>query len=258
VNRFDDRNLKAIRIKVDADQKKVIAFQPDMIRLPRGLRVVAISPPSAQIHVQQLVERKVPVTPRVVGEVSKGYALKGSPKVAPTTVLLRGPKGSLEQLARGGLALAELDLTNAEGTVKRTLSVVSPLPEHVEALTSLKVKVSQDVVALRGEMALSEVALVTFGFKEPNYTPVLELSSVGVWLKGPLPVMNKLDPKNLSLMLDLTKITKRTLMQTASVVVQVGPDEVKGLPPGVTATKVVPPRITVKFIKKDQNVAPPP
>jgi len=96
------------------------------------------------------------------------------------------------------------------------------------------------------------------GFKEPNHTPQLDTPEVGVWLKGPLPVLNKLDAKKLSLMLDLSKVVRRGVGVPATVVREVGPGDVKGLPSGVTANKVVPPRLTVRLLKRDQVVAPSP
>ncbi len=256
VNRFDDRQLKPLRLKVEGGKKQSISFQPEMFKVPRGLRVAAISPPTAEIRVEKLVERKVPVTVRVVGEPAKGYALKGKPEMSPSSVLLRGPKGALERLLRSGLALSPLDVTNAEGPLEQTLEVVTLLPDFTEALTSNRIKVRQDIVAQSGEKALSEVPVEPFGFKETRFTPRLDAPEVGVWLKGPLPVLEDLDPKKLSLMLDLGDVGRRGVIPQ-SVVKEVAPKDVKGLPAGVTAHKVVPSRITVRLIRPEPRPRPP-
>ncbi len=251
VNRFDDRDLKPIKINVEATKKELVAFTPDMIRLPHGLRVVAISPPTAEIKVDRLVERKVPLTPRVVGEVAKGYSLQGRAVTAPATVLLRGPKGVLDRLTRSGLSLSPVDVTNAEGTVVRKVDVVSSLPEHVKALTSLKVIVRQDVVALSGRRTLPDVAVELYGVKWSGYTPLLEFPSVTVALKGPRPVLDRIDPKLLRLVLDFTKESKRMPLPPASMTKEAKASDVKGLPTGAVVQFVRPKKIPVKFVRKE-------
>lgn len=258
VNRFDDQALPALKIKVEPGKKQVIAFQPDMISLPRGLRVVAISPPSAEVHVERLVERRVPLRPRLVGEPAQGYALRGKPSLTPETVLLSGPEEALDKLVASGLEIALVDVTNAEQPVEVTREVTTPLPEHGRALTALQVRVKQDIVALRGEKALAEVPVVPQGWKDPNLIPTLDIPVVGVWLEGPLPLLNKLEAKDLSLVVELSKEAGKPGSAAARVVVAVGPKDVKGLPKGVVATKVMPPRILLTFTRKDQVLAPPP
>ncbi len=250
VNRFDDREIKAIKINVEATKKEVIAFSPDMIRLPKGLRVVAISPPTAEIKVDRLVERKVPLTPRVVGEVAKGYALQGRAVTAPATVLLRGPKTLLDKLTKSGLSLSPVDVTNAEGSIVRTVDVVSSLPTHVTALTSLKVMVRQEVVALEGQRTLPDVAVVIYGMKWTSYTPMLEFPSVTVALKGPRPVLARIDPKLLHLVLDFSKEGKKMAMPPGALTKDVKPADVKGLPVGVVVQFVRPQKVPVKFVRK--------
>lgn len=254
VNRFDDRELKAIKINVEASKKEVIAFTPDMIRLPKGLRVVAISPPTAEIKVDRLVERKVPLTPRVVGEVAKGYALQGRAVTAPATVLVRGPKTLLDKLAKSGLSLSPVDVTNAEGSIVRKVDVVSSLPEHVTALTSLKVMVRQEVVALEGKRTLPDVAVEIYGMKWAAYTPLLEFPSVAVALKGPRPVLSRIDPKLLRLVLDFSKEGRKMALPPASLTKDAKPGDVKGLPVGVVVQFVRPKKVPVKFVRKEPTV----
>lgn len=259
VNRFDDRSIPPVKVKVEAIKKELLSFTPDMIRVPPGLQVVAISPPTAEIRVERLVERKVPLTPRVVGEVAQGYALRGRAVTAPATVLLRGPKSVLDRLAKTGLSLSPVDVTNAEGSIVRKVDVVSSLPDYVKALTSLKVMVRQEVVALEGKRTLPDVPVVTFGIKWPNFTPVLEFASVTVQLKGPRPVLAGIDPKQMvSLVLDLSAESKGSALPPASLTKSVGPADVKGLPPGVLVEFVRPQRVIVKFVKKQVVIAPPP
>lgn len=258
VNRFDERELKAIKINVEASKKEVISFTPDMIRVPKGLRVVAISPPTAEIRVDRLVERKVPLTPRVVGEAAKGYSLQGRAVTAPATVLLRGPKAVLDKLAKSGLSLSPVDVTNAEGSIVRKVDVVSSLPDNVTALTSLKVMVRQEVVALSGKRTLPDVAVEIYGMKWTAYTPLLEFPSVTVALKGPRPVLNRIDPKLLRLVLDFSKEGKKMLLPPASLTKDAKASDVKGLPVGVVVQFVRPKKVPVKFVKKEPVHSPTP
>lgn len=257
VNRFDDSKVAPLRLKVEGGKKQSISFQPEMIRVPRGVRVVAISPPTADVRVERLVERKVPVVPRIVGDPAPGYALKGRPQASPATVLLRGPKGAVERLHHSGLALTPLDATNATSAVSRESEVVTTLPEFTRALTSIRITVRQEVVALVGEKALSEVPVDHRGFHRAGIQVVQDIPSVGVWLRGPLPVLNRLDPKKLTLIVDLSSESKRGAALPSHVAKDVGPKDVRGLPPGVIAEKVVPPRITVRFVR-GESPAPSP
>ena len=214
--------------------------------------MVAISPPSAEIQVELLVERKVPLTIRLVGEPAKGYALQGDPQLNPATVLLRGPEGALEGLVLSGIALPVLDVTNVENDLETTREITAPLPEHTRALTSTQIRVQQKVLAQMGERALSDVALVPTGFKEAAMVPVLDLPAVGVWLEGPMPVLVRIDPKSLSLVLDFSQDSAKLSTLPTRVKKTLEPGDVKGLPPGVVVTKVVPPHISVSFTRKEQ------
>lgn len=257
VNRFDDRTIQPLRIKAEVGKRQVLAFQPDMIELPRGLRVVAISPPSAEIQVERLLERKVPVTVRLVGDPAQGYALQGQPRLNPDTVLLRGPESALERLAASGLLLPVLDVTNAEKAVEVSREVITALPEHTRALTSMQVRVHQQVVAQSGERAFAEVAVVPTGFKEHSQVPVLDLPAVGVWLDGPMPVLHGIDPKSLTLVVDFSQETARLSGLPMRIKKALEPANVRGVPAGVTATRVVPPHIMVSFTRKEPTPALP-
>ena len=257
VNRFDDRKIPAIRINVGATKKEIISFRPGMIRVPKGLRVVAFSPPTAEIRVERLVEKNVPVTVRIVGEVARGYTLQGRATASPDSVLLRGPQSVLEKLAEGGLPLDPMDMTNAEGSVETVMSVVGSLPEHVTAITRMKVRVRQDVVALEGERTLRDVQVDTL-FKDPNFTLTLDFPSVTVGLKGPKPVLDKIDPKKISVVIDLTKLPKRSIQHLAQLQQPVGRANVKNLPPQVVVLFVRPLRVPVRFRRKELSAPPSP
>lgn len=62
-----------------------------------GVEVIRINPPRILVRLEPIIEKTVPVSVRVTGQVADGFA-PGAPSVSPSTVTVRGPASQLGQI----------------------------------------------------------------------------------------------------------------------------------------------------------------
>jgi len=67
------------------------------LSLPHGVRVLGFSPSAIPVRLEPLVEKEVPVAPRVEGKPAEGFEIY-STTASPVTVTVRGPSGRLNLL----------------------------------------------------------------------------------------------------------------------------------------------------------------
>ena len=68
--------------------------QPDSIKLPRGLSILRIQPPTLTLLLDQLIQKELSIKPILVGKVDKDYML-GSVIPDPPTLEISGPQAVL-------------------------------------------------------------------------------------------------------------------------------------------------------------------
>ncbi len=113
------------------------------VGVPEGIEVLVVSPAQVPLRLERLVQRRIPVRPRVVGEPAPGMDA-GKVDVQPATVLVSGPRLQLEALR--SVTTDAVSVDGAEGQVEAVVTVRSPLP-LVRILEPLAVRVTVDVAA---------------------------------------------------------------------------------------------------------------
>jgi len=69
------------------------------LALPHGVRVLSFSPSAIPVRLEPLVEKEVPVAPRIEGKPAEGFDIYSSAS-NPPTVTVRGPSGRLNSLEK--------------------------------------------------------------------------------------------------------------------------------------------------------------
>jgi YbbR domain-containing protein len=89
VRHFDGRDVEPLQVDLTRLSDGDYIFQADTIRLPAGLRVVSINPPSIRLTFEERGHKVVPVRADTVGALVHGYRLDRL-EVAPAVATVRG------------------------------------------------------------------------------------------------------------------------------------------------------------------------
>ena len=89
-----------------------ITFDPSMIPAPFGVEVLEVKPPQIILSLEREIKKKVPVRPKVVGELSKDLRLIRT-EIEPNSFMIKGPYSVLKKI--GQLETAPIDLSLLEG-----------------------------------------------------------------------------------------------------------------------------------------------
>jgi hypothetical protein len=79
--------------------ENLIAFRLELVRVPRGIQVMGITPQRLRVVLEALLEREVEVVPRVEGSPPEGFVVKRVTSLPPL-VRLAGPGGEVRRLVR--------------------------------------------------------------------------------------------------------------------------------------------------------------
>lgn len=77
--------------------RRLYQLTPEQVRVPYGVQVVQITPPTLALAFETSLTRSVPVVPAVEGDPSPGFVV-GQVVVDPPTVEVVGPKSSVERV----------------------------------------------------------------------------------------------------------------------------------------------------------------
>lgn len=123
------------------------AVQTKNVIVPPGVEVLAVSPSEVPLRLEQVVRRRLPVRPRVVGEPAEGLAI-GDALVEPASVRVSGPRLQLQ--AMPAVTTEEINVDGATAPVEARVAVHAPHP-LVRIEDPLVVRVIVEITAARGD-----------------------------------------------------------------------------------------------------------
>lgn len=99
----------------DTIETQIVPLQ--WVQLPTGVRetrVLSLRPDTIRLHYQRLTTRTLPVRVRTTGELPEGFALSLPISTNPSTVEVRGPAGTVEEM--DSISLLPVDLGGIRST----------------------------------------------------------------------------------------------------------------------------------------------
>jgi hypothetical protein len=82
-----------------AEGENIIPIRPDLVRVPRGIQVVGVTPQRVRVVLEPAVEREVEIAPRTEGAPPAGYVVRRVVSV-PTRIRMVGPLSELRRITR--------------------------------------------------------------------------------------------------------------------------------------------------------------
>ena len=151
------------------------------------------------VPVKQLAGvRELPVVTQIAGRPAPGYRVTGI-SVSPQEVKVLGSPKDIKALP-GYVETPPVDVSNATASIKESLPL--SLPKNITVWGTYRVTVHVDIAPIEGSMTVQR-ELIIRGL-DPSLEAQSSLDKVTVILSGPISRLNKLQPEEVQVMLDLS------------------------------------------------------
>lgn len=164
---------------------------------------VNLNPGFAQVRVpiaQQGGYRDLAVKVMVAGQVASGYRLSNI-SVSPPVITTYSSDPNLVLSLPGFVETLPLDLNNADSNIETRLALV--LPEGISVVGDQNVLVQAAVSPILSSVTIANKEVELLGLNS-RYSAQISPPTVDVILSGPLPLLDKLTPDDVRILLDLT------------------------------------------------------
>jgi YbbR domain-containing protein len=149
-------DLKAARVG-----RRLYQITPEQVRVPFGVQVVQVTPPTIVLAFEISATKQVPVVPELDGEPAAGFVI-GTTQVDPPTVEVVGPESAIARVVQA--TTEPVPVAGARNAVKDTVTI-GLLDPSLRLKTPRLAQVTVDVIPGPVERAFRErpVHLVNLG-----------------------------------------------------------------------------------------------
>ncbi len=163
------------------------------LELPRGVVLKGVQPRTIEVELDRFVKKEVKVVPRIRGKPGRYYEISRI-SIEPDHVSLEGPEKFISKVKR--VFTEPIDIKGEKGEFTFKKKVVYPQTYHT-FVTPKSVEVKVEVKPREGEKS----------FKVPVNPPSKHVkiypSVLTVRVKGPLDLLEKLEPKDIKVKLEI-------------------------------------------------------
>lgn len=187
-------DLKAARVG-----RRLYQMSPEQVRVPFGVQVVQVTPPSVALIFEVSASKSVPVMPAIEGDPAPGYVV-GPTSVDPPTVEVVGPQSAIARVTE---ALTEpVSVAGARGPINDAVTI-GFLDSALRLKTPRLAQVKVDVVPgpVERQLFLRPVHLRNIG---ANLSARATPNVVDVVLRGSEEGVSGIDPEDVTAAVDLS------------------------------------------------------
>lgn len=191
--------VAVLDLKTAREGRRLYQMTPEQVRVPFGVQVVQVMPPTIALAFEVVASKQVPVVPALDGDPAPGYVL-GSVTVDPPTVEVIGGKSAIARLTE---AVTEpVSIADARASVSDAVTV-GLVDTALRLKTPKLARVTVEVLPGPVERAMHERPL-----QLRNLGAGLEARSipneVEVVLRGSREDVNRVDANDVAAYVDLT------------------------------------------------------
>jgi YbbR domain-containing protein len=211
---------------------RLFHLRTDEVRVPYGIEVAQVMPPTLSLNIEKSVRRRVPIVPATDGDPAPGFVV-GRMVAEPATVEIVGPESRVREVSAATTAPLEID---GKSDRVRDVVTVGVADSAVRLTEPVSATVVVEITPAPVERDVAGVPVhwrnLGTGLSAPRITP--EVAKVTV--RGQRDAMAKVKPDEIDAFVDLTGLGPGRY----TLKVQVDPSQEFGIgsvaPPGVTVT----------------------
>ncbi len=162
---------------IDLGAEARVKIRDEMVRVPRGVRIIDVEPSRIPIRLEEIRRATVPVRLTREGEPADGYKVV-TVKLNPSNVVVTGPASTVEALQV--VETEPFDLNGANGPLQRPVGLVRG--EHLLSVTPERVMAQVAVEAVRATRDFKRVPVEVRNVDRPFQ---LKPSHVNLTVRGP-------------------------------------------------------------------------
>ena len=217
----------------------VIQNHLDSIKLPRGLSILRVQPPTITLLLDRLIQKELPIKPILVGKVHNSYKLQ---KVTadPPTLVISGPQSILG--AEQDLRTSPIDINDLNGSAVKQVPLALK-PAIADLIGEPVVAVRINIVELNQEMEFADIQVEIKSDAETQTGQIYQLLPPTVSITAEIPLKMAQATKDIRGLFH-AEISPETL--------QAGSFELKVLvetPPKVKIIAIKPETVTLKILQ---------
>lgn len=219
----------------------VIKNDEESIPLPMGITVQRLQPTNITLQLDELLQKKFPVTPTTEGELAPGYVLQKI-YIDPDNLMISGPKSVLEKSNELKTYVIDLDNLDHSTTLQVHLNLEEDFFDLIgETVVTVKIEVHEKMIEL-------DVKNIPVNVRDSNKAVTVEPNSISV--KARIPENLIKDTPELA-MLFRASISSIDVTATKQMTVNVNGVNVPGHEP-ITILSVTPNTITVNPVENNK------
>lgn len=223
-----DRREDPIRVNLTGAKAGVVTYRffADNIRLPIGVKVLAVTPPSLVVRLEPVKRKEVPVRLDLQGTPPEGYQITRT-EVKPATIKIRGPESTIDAVSE--VTTLPIDLNDARQTIdlQATLDLARQGLQVEGSLPQVRV----EVTAIQANFKIRNVELRVLS----KHRSKVDESNITVYVRVDPTEIGNLDRKKVYAEVDLQDKNKGRYTERVKVT----------LPPNVGLVRVIPERVKV-------------
>jgi YbbR domain-containing protein len=216
-----------------------VKIRDEMIRVPRGVRILDIEPSRIPIRLEEIHRATVPVRLTRTGEPPDGYKVN-TVKLTPSSVVVTGPASTVDALQV--VETEPIDLNGVTAPLQRPVALVRG--EHLLSVTPERVMAQINVDVVRATRDLKRVNVDVRNTDRPFQ---LRPSHVNLTIRGPERAVQSLELDAGSVYVDATQLGVGEHAVEPAVV----------LPPGIELVKRDPASLTLEIMEKQTGAVTP-
>jgi YbbR domain-containing protein len=211
---------------VELGSEMRVKIRDEMIRVPRGVRIVDIEPSRIPVRLEEIRYATVPVHLTRSGEPADGYKVE-TVRLMPSSVVVSGPASTVDDLHV--VETEPLDLNGATAQLQRPVVLVRG--EHLLSVTPERVMAQVVIVPIRVTRDIKRVAI---DVRNADHPFQLRPSHVSLTVRGPERVVQSLELDPGSVYVDAAQLGVGEHPVEPTVVLPAGVELVKREPASVS------------------------
>lgn len=228
LQRLGSNDLPALTVELSSQRpEEIIRLAPEQLRLPPGLKVIALDPSSVQIRMEPRATKLVSVRPVILGTPADGYK-QGAVTVEPPQVSLTGPKSALDRIR---FVLTDpIDLSGKSAPVEERVEPRYDSPLVKDSLSGpLKVRVAIETQEIEQTLRAIPVTAVN-----TSYPTTISPRAVEITVRGPKAIIDGISRDAILATIDMTA---QDALPPGTYQRQ---PKIANLPPGLTLVRIYP------------------